>query len=160
MPTFDIVSKINMHEIKNAVDQANREVTTRFDFKDTHAHFELNDEKILLVAPSDFHLKQMKDILATKLTKREIDIRSFSYNNPSLSLHEAKQEVEIKQGIDTETAKNIVKVIKSSKIKVQASIQGDQVRVSGKKRDDLQSVIALLREEKTDIPLQFENFRD
>lgn len=160
MPSFDIVSKINSHEINNAVDQANKEVTTRFDFKDTNAHFELKDEKILLVAPTEFHLKQMKDILTAKLSKRDVDIRSFKFNDITSSLKEAKQEVEIKQGIETTIAKDIIKRIKQSSIKVQAAIQGDQIRVTGKKRDDLQAIIGLLNAEKIDLPLQFENFRD
>lgn len=160
MPTFDIVSTLNMHEVKNAIDQANKEVSTRFDFKDTHASFALQENKIILTAPSDFHLKQMKEILTTKLTKREVDIRSFDYKDITTTLKEAKQEIEIKQGIDSETAKKIIKIIKDEKIKVQTSIQGDQIRVSGKKRDDLQTVISLLREKKQDLPLQFENFRD
>lgn len=160
MPTFDIVSKLDIHEVNNAVDQANREVSTRFDFKDTDSHFDIKDTKIILTAPSDFHLKQMKDILSSKLTKRDVDIRSFHYQDPTISLKEAKQEVDMKQGIDQESAKNITKIIKNSKIKVQASIQGDQIRVSGKKRDDLQEAIALIRNEKLDLPLQFENFRD
>lgn len=160
MPSFDIVSKIDMHEVRNAVDQANREVSTRFDFKGSNAKFEITEEKILMIAPSEFHLKQMRDILDTKLTKREVDIRSLEYKDATTSLHEAKQEVIIKQGLDSDTAKNIVKIIKNSKLKVQASIQGDQVRVSGKKRDDLQEAIATLREQKLNIPLQFENFRD
>lgn len=160
MPSFDIVSKINSHEIQNAVDQANKEVTTRFDFKDSNARFDLKDNKITLIGPTDFHLKQMKDILTTKLTKREVDIRSFKFLEISTSLKEAKQEVDIKQGLDADTAKNIVKMIKNSKEKVQAAIQGDQIRVTGKKRDDLQAVIAFLREQKMELPLQFENFRD
>lgn len=160
MPSFDIVSKINLHEVNNAVDQANREVTTRFDFKDTNSHFDLKDDKVTLVAPSDFHLKQMKDIFTTKLTKRAVDIRSFDYQDPVTSLKEAKQEIVIKQGLDAQTAKEIVKLIKNSKLKVQASIQGDQVRVTGKKRDDLQEAIALLKDAKIELPLQFENFRD
>jgi uncharacterized protein YajQ (UPF0234 family) len=160
MPSFDIVSKTNTHEVRNAVDQANREVSTRFDFKDTNACFELKEDKVSMVAPTDFHLKQMKDIFTTKLTKRELDIRSFHYNDPAVTLKEARQDIDIKQGIETEAAKNIIKIIKNSKIKVQASIQGDQVRVTGKKRDDLQEVISLLRAEKLDLPVQFENFRD
>lgn len=160
MPSFDIVSKLNSHEVRNAVDQANKEVNTRFDFKDTDAHFELTDKKIILVGPSDFHLKQMKEILTSKLTKREVDIRSFKFLSITTTLKEAKQEVELQQGLDMETAKNIVKMIKNSKLKVQAAIQGDQVRVTGKKRDDLQEVIGFLKTEKVDLPLQFENFRD
>lgn len=160
MPSFDIVSKINKHEISNAVDQANREVSTRFDFKDTHSNFDLKEEKIILTAPSDFHLKQMKEILTIKLTKRELDIRSFHYQDSTTTLKEARQEIDIKQGIDPDTAKAIVKIIKNSKIKAQAAIQGDQIRVTGKKRDDLQAIISLLKSEKFELPLQFENFRD
>lgn len=160
MPSFDIVSKVNPHEIANAVDQANREVTTRFDFKDTHSKFEVNDKNIIMTAPTDFHLKQMKEILTTKLTKREVDIRSFHYHDSVTSLHEAKQEIDIQQGIDTELAKSIIKIIKNSKLKVQAAIQGEQIRITGKKRDDLQAVISLIKQEKTTLPLQFENFRD
>jgi uncharacterized protein YajQ (UPF0234 family) len=162
MPSFDVVSKINMHEVNNAVDQANREVTTRFDFKDANARFELNekDMTILLVAASDFHLKQMKEILTTKISKRAVDTRSFKYEEPAKSLHEARQEVKIQQGIDSDTAKQLTKIIKNSKIKVQAAIQGDHIRVSGKKRDDLQETIQLLKDEKLEVPLQFENFRD
>ena len=131
MATFDIVSKINLHEAKNAIDQANREVTTRFDFKDTHSHFDLKESKVFLVGPTDFHLRQMKDILIAKLIKRGIDIRSFDFHEASISLKEAKQEVDIKQGIDQEMAKNIVKLIKNSKIKVQVAVQGEQVKVTG-----------------------------
>lgn len=160
MPSFDVVSKIDLHEVTNAVDQANKEVGTRFDFKNTPAHFELKDQKITLIAATDFHLKQMQDILTTKLSKRDVDTRSFRYHDSHVTLNEAKQEVDILQGIDTETAKEIVKVIKNSKIKAQASIQGDQIRITGKKRDDLQAVISLLRQEKIKLPLQFENFRD
>jgi cyclic-di-GMP-binding protein len=160
MPSFDIVSKINLHEVRNAVDQANREVSTRFDFKDTHSNFELTATQVNLTGPTDFHLKQMKEILTTKLVKREVDTRSFHYRDPVITLKEARQEVEIKQGIDSDTAKGIVKQIKNSKLKVQAAICGDYVRVTGKKRDDLQAVITFLRNEKLDLPLQFENFRD
>lgn len=160
MPSFDIVSKIDSHEIQNAVDQANKEVNTRFDFKNTNAKFDLKSELITLIAPTDFHVKQMKEILTTKLSKREVDIRSFKFKDIETTLKEARQEVEIKQGIDSTTAKELIKLIKDAKLKVQASIQGDQVRVTGKKRDDLQAVISLLRGEKVDLPLQFENFRD
>jgi cyclic-di-GMP-binding protein len=160
MPSFDVVSKVDDHELTNAVDQANREVTNRFDFKGSNAKFELSDNKINLTAPSDFQLKQMLDILHGKLAKRSIDIRVLKANEPEVSLHEARQLLEVKQGIDTETAKKITKAIKEKKMKVQASIQGEQVRVTGKKRDDLQEVMAMLREEKVGLPLQFENFRD
>lgn len=160
MPSFDIVSKIDNHEITNAVDQANREVTTRFDFKDTNAHLEINNDKITLVAPTDFQLKQVDDILRNKLAKRNVDIRSLNYKEKTSNLNEAKQMIEVQQGITQEEAKKIVKLIKDSQLKVQASIQGDQIRVTGKKRDDLQSVIAELREAKVAIPLQFVNFRE
>lgn len=160
MPSFDIVSKYNSHEVHNAVDQANKEVTTRFDFKDTDSHFDLKDKKIILVGPTEFHLKQMKEILTSKLTKRDVDIRSFKFLDITSTLKEAKQEIDIQQGIDMENAKNIVKLIKNSKLKVQAAIQGEQVRVTGKKRDDLQEVISFLKAEKINLPLQFENFRD
>lgn len=160
MPSFDIVSNIDQHEVTNAVDQANREVTTRFDFKGTNAHLELDKDKITLIAPSDFQLKQVDDILRNKLSKRQIDLRSLHYQTPSVNLNEAKQVIEVKQGIDTDNAKKIVKLIKDAQFKVQAAIQGDQIRVTGKKRDDLQAVIAMLREAKVALPLQYINFRD
>lgn len=160
MPSFDIVSKVNMHEMTNAIDQANREVITRFDFKDSGAHFELTEEKIVLVAKTDFQLKQMNDILVNKLAKRQVDINSLEYKDPVITGNEAKQTINIKQGLEGETPKKIIKFIKDKKLKVQTSIQGDQVRVTGKKRDDLQEVIGFLRQEKFDLPLQFENFRD
>jgi uncharacterized protein YajQ (UPF0234 family) len=160
MPSFDIVSNIDQHEVSNAVDQANREVSTRFDFKDTNARLELSKDKITLIAPTDFQLKQVDEILRNKLAKRQVDLRSLDYAEISASLHEAKQVITVKQGIDTENAKKIVKLIKDTPLKVQAAIQGDQVRVTGKKRDDLQEVIATLREAKVAIPLQFVNFRD
>lgn len=160
MPSFDIVSNIDNHEITNAVDQANREVTNRFDFKDTNARVELAKDKITIIAPTDFQLKQVDEILRNKLTKRNVDLRSLTYHDISTSLNEAKQNIDIKQGIDTENAKKLTKLIKDSGLKVQASIQGDQVRVTGKKRDDLQDVIAMLRESKFPVPLQFVNFRD
>lgn len=160
MPSFDIVSKVDMHEISNAVDQTNREVTTRFDFKGSNARLELSDEKITLIAESDFQLQQMKDILIAKAAKRQIDLLSLDFQEADLAHREAKQEVIIRQGISTENGRKITKIVKDKKMKVQASIQGDQVRVSGKKRDDLQEVIAMLKAEKIDFPLQFENFRD
>jgi cyclic-di-GMP-binding protein len=160
MPSFDIVSKINMHEITNAIDQSNREITSRFDFKDTNAKFEFKDNKATLTAQNNFQLKQMLSILEIKCTKRGIDIRCLKINDPQESLHEAKQLIDIKQGIDQETAKKITKFIKDSKVKTQTAIQGEQIRVTGKKRDDLQVVITMLREQKLDLPLQYENFRD
>lgn len=160
MPSFDIASNVDMHEMTNAVDQANREVTTRFDFKNSGAKFELVDDHINLTAQNSFQLQQMVTILETKVAKRNLDVRCLSFNDPQESLHEAKQVVDIKQGINQEQAKKITKIIKEAKLKVQAAIQGEQIRVTGKKRDDLQEVIALLREQSLDLPMQYENFRD
>jgi len=160
MPSFDIVSNTDNHELTNAVDQTNREVSNRFDFKDTDARAELSKDKITIIAPSDFQLKQVDEILRNKLAKRSIDVRSLDYKEISVNLNEARQLIEVKQGIAAEQAKKITKLIKDSGLKVQASIQGDQVRVTGKKRDDLQSVMSLLREAKVEIPLQYVNFRD
>jgi uncharacterized protein YajQ (UPF0234 family) len=160
MPSFDITSKVDMHEITNAIDQCSREVETRFDFKGSDAKFELAENKINLKAQNTFQLDQMVGILENKMAKRKVDIRSFKFNATEESLHEAKRTIDILQGIEQETAKKIVKTIKDSKLKVQASIQGDQIRISGKNRDDLQDTIAMLREQKTEIPLQYENFRD
>jgi uncharacterized protein YajQ (UPF0234 family) len=160
MPSFDIVSKIDSHEMTNAVDQANREVSTRFDFKGTDTRLELDKNKITLIAPTDFQLKQVDEILRNKLAKRQVDIRSMTYKEVNVNLNEARQVVEISEGIDAENAKKIVKLIKDKQLKVQAAIQGDQVRVTGKKRDDLQDVMAFLREASVAIPLQFINFRD
>jgi uncharacterized protein YajQ (UPF0234 family) len=160
MPTFDIESEINSHELSNAIDQANRELTTRFDFKGVEAKFELNDKQITLSAPEEFQTTQMKDILDSKLTKRGIDIRSLNAEDMNTNLAQAKLVLNIKQGIDQPTAKKINKFIKESKLKVQSSIQGDKIRITGKKRDDLQAAIASLREEDFELPLQFDNFRD
>ncbi|HSW93116.1 MAG TPA: YajQ family cyclic di-GMP-binding protein [Gammaproteobacteria bacterium] len=160
MPSFDVVSKIDNHEVTNAVDQTNREIGTRFDFKGTDARVELTQNTMTLVAPTDFQLKQLDEILRNKLAKRQVDVRSLDYKEPDIKLNQARQEVLVKQGIEAEMAKKIVKRIKEGGFKVQAAIQGDQVRVSGKKRDDLQAVIAFLREAKLELPLQFENFRD
>ena len=160
MPSFDVVSEYNAHEAANAVDQANREVSTRFDFKGTNARFEHNAAVITLHAEADFQLKQMLDILRTKLTKRGVDIACLKIDQPDLAGKEAHQTVTLRQGLDADLSKKIVKLIKSEKLKVQASIQGEKVRVTGKKRDDLQQTIAQLRDADIDMPLQFENFRD
>ncbi len=160
MPSFDIVSEVDLQEVRNAVDQANREVGTRFDFKGVDAKFEQNDSEIKLTAEQEFQLNQMMDILRQKLVKRKVDIASMDIQEPEITLNAARQLVIIKQGIDIDTAKKMVKSIKGSKFKVQAQIQGEQVRVTGKKRDDLQQVIAFLREAELDLPLQFNNFRD
>lgn len=160
MPSFDVVSKTDSHEVTNAVDQTNREIGTRFDFRGTDARVELSKTTLTLIASSDFQLKQVDEILRNKFAKRNIDIRALDYKEPEVKLNEARQTVEVRQGIESEQAKKIVKLIKEANLKVQASIQGEQVRVTGKKRDDLQMVIAMLREAKIDLPLQFENFRD
>ncbi len=160
MPSFDVVSEVDLQEVRNAVDQANREVGTRFDFKGVDAKFEQSDAEITLHAEQEFQLNQMMDILRQKLVKRKVDIGSMDIKDPESSLNAARQRVLIKQGIDSDSAKKMVKQIKGSKIKVQAQIQGEQVRVTGKKRDDLQQVIALLKEADYGLPLQFSNFRD
>ncbi len=160
MPSFDVVYEVNLHEAVNAVDQANREVGTRFDFKGTGAKYEQKETVVTLIAQSDFQLKQMLDILQTKLTKRGVDIACLKIDEPQTTGKEARQVVTLRQGIDQALAKKIVQLIKDSKLKVQAAIQGEQVRVTGKKRDDLQDAIALLRKNKLDLPLQFSNFRD
>ena len=160
MPSFDIVSELNPHEVANALDQANREVGTRFDFKGTNAKFELKDLVITLSAPADFQLKQMMEILKLKLTKRGIDIVCMKVDEPVVTGQTAKQTATLRQGIDTELGKKIQRMIKDSKLKVQAAIQDKQVRVTGKNKDDLQSAIALVRGGKLDLPLQFTNFRD
>lgn len=160
MPSFDVVSEVNLHEAANAVDQSNREVGTRFDFKGTGAKYEQKEALITLIAQNDFQLKQMLDILHAKLTKRGIDIACLKVDEPQIAGREARQAVTLRQGIDQPLAKKIVQLIKDSKMKVQASIQGEQVRITGKKRDDLQEVIALLRKNNLDLPVQFTNFRD
>ncbi len=160
MPSFDVVSEVDLQEVRNAVDQANREVGTRYDFKGVDARFELNDAEVQLSAEQEFQLQQMMDILRQKLTKRKVDISCMEVKDPVTTLNAARQQVVIRQGIDTDTAKKMVKAIKGGKIKVQAQIQGEQVRVSGKKRDDLQQVISLLRDADYGLPLQYINFRD
>jgi uncharacterized protein YajQ (UPF0234 family) len=160
MPSFDVVSEFDAHEAENAVDQANREVGTRFDFKGTGSKYELENDVISLTTQSDFQLKQMLDILRQKMSRRGIDIGCLKEEEPEITGTEARQKVIMLKGIETPLAKDLVKKIKASKIKVQTSIQGDKLRVSGKKRDDLQSVIALLKDADVDLPLQYENFRD
>lgn len=160
MPSFDIVCELDQHEVANAVDQANREVSNRFDFKGSNAKFDLNKDIVKLSAEADFQLNQMLDILRTKLTKRNIDLGHLVIADPIIQHKSAEQSVTLKQGIDTDVAKKIVKMIKGQKFKVQASIQGDQVRVTGKKRDDLQETIGYLKTEDVGLPLQFDNFRD
>ncbi|MCG6658698.1 YajQ family cyclic di-GMP-binding protein [Halomonas campisalis] len=161
MPSFDIVSEFDKHEASNAVDQANREIQGRFDFKGVTASLELSGETVQLEAEVDFQLKQMLDVLRNKLISRGIDPRCMDVQEPVLSGVRARQEVILKQGLEQKEAKDIVKRIKETKAKVQAQIQGDKVRVTGKKRDDLQQIMALLRGENgPDLALQFDNFRD
>ena len=160
MPSFDVVSDFDAHEASNAVDQANREVHTRFDFKGTGSKFELDAQVITLTTQSDFQLKQMLDILRQKLAKRSVDIGCMEEQEAELSGSEARQKVILRRGIEADLARKLVKTIKGSKLKVQTAIQGDKLRVSGKKRDVLQDVIALLKESDVNLPLQYENFRD
>jgi len=160
MPSFDVVSEVDHHELSNAVDQANREVSTRFDFKGSGSNFELAGSQITMNTQSEFQLQQMYDILCNKLVKRGVDIACLALEKPNVQLKTATQVVNVREGIETTDAKKMVKAIKDSKIKVQAAIQGDQLRVTGKKRDDLQAVIALLRASQYSVPLQFRNFRD
>jgi cyclic-di-GMP-binding protein len=160
MPSFDTVSELNSHEVANAVDQANRELGQRFDFKDTGAVYELQEFTVTLKAQVDFQLKQMLDILKVRLGKRGIDIACMEVKDAKTNLASAQQEVLLKQGIDQETGKKLAKLIKESKLKVQGSLQGDKLRVTGKSRDDLQAAMQLLRTSKVEVPLQFNNFRD
>ena len=162
MPSFDAVSELDMHELTNAVDQANRELTTRFDFKDTGATFTLKEKEftVSLKAPAEFQLKQMMDILTQRLGKRGIEARCMEKKDPVTNLAEARQDVILRQGIDQDAGKKLQKIIKESKLKVQAQIQGTQLRVTGKSRDDLQAAIALMKKTDLDRPLQFKNFRD
>ena len=160
MPSFDVVSEFDAHEASNAIDQANREVGTRFDFKGTGSKYVLEEQVINLTSQADFQLQQMLDILRQKLAKRGIDIACMKEEEVEITGSEARQKVILRKGIDTPLARDLVKQIKASKIKVQTSIQGEKLRVSGKKRDDLQAVIALLKDSKIELPLQYENFRD
>ena len=160
MPSFDVVSEVDHHELKNAVDQANREVTTRFDFKGSGSNFELSDQVIGMNTESEFQLQQMYDILCNKLVKRGIDIACLEKGEPVIQARTATQSIKVNEGIETPLAKKLVKMIKQSKTKVQAAIQGEQLRITGKKRDDLQAVIALLKDADVETPLQFKNFRD
>ena len=161
MPSFDVVSEADQVEVKNAVDQANKEITTRFDFKGSDARVEQKENELTAYADSEFQLGQVRDVLTTKMAKRNVDIRFLDLGKiEKIGGDKVKQIIKIKNGIETESAKKIQRIIKDSKIKVQASIQGDALRVTGTKRDDLQSTIALLKKEVTDLPLEFENFRD
>jgi uncharacterized protein YajQ (UPF0234 family) len=160
MPSFDIVSELKQNEVVNAVDQATRELATRFDFRGANAKFELKDKVITIIAPSEFQLQQMLDILSLRLAKRGIDVQCMKTDDPVINLATARQLITLREGIDSELGKKVQRVIKDSKIKVQAALQDKQVRVTGKSRDDLQAVIALIRAAELEMPMQFTNFRD
>ena len=161
MPSFDIVSELDWQEVRNGVDQANREISNRFDFKGSDARIEQAEGQLTLHADDEFKIDQARDILLGKLTKRSIDISCLEEKPvEKAAAGKARQEVRLRHGIDTDLARKIVKLIKDAKLKVQVAIQGDQVRVSGKKRDDLQEVIAFMRKQKLGLPLQYTNFRD
>jgi len=161
MPTFDTVCEPNLVEVKNAVDTTSKEIGTRFDFKGTSAAIELKDKEITLFGDADFQLTQVEDVLHSKLAKRGVDIRFLDKGDvQKMGGDKVKQVIKVRNGISTEDAKKIQRIIKDSKIKVQASIQGEAVRVTGAKRDDLQAVMALLRKDITDLPISFDNFRD
>lgn len=160
MPSFDIVSEVDLHEVSNAVDQTNREVGTRFDFKGSSARVVQNQESLTLHADNEFQVRQVLDILHLKMAKRGIDIAALKEDPVQTSGNKASMAVTVRQGIDQDTARMLVKKVKEARIKVQASIQGDKIRVTGKKRDDLQRIISELRESSCDLPLQFSNFRD
>jgi uncharacterized protein YajQ (UPF0234 family) len=160
MPSFDTVSEVELQEITNAVDQANREVGTRYDFKGSCAKVEQSDDILSVLADSEFQLEQVRDILHSKLAKRGVDLRALEAGKIEVSNNQARQTLTVRQGIPQDIARQIVKLVKDAKLKVQVNIQGDKARVSGKKRDDLQDVIALLRGAAIDLPLQYVNFRD
>ena len=160
MPSFDVVSEVDMHELTNAVDQANRELTTRFDFKGTSAKFELEESVIIQTGASEFQLKQMMDILKGRLAARKIALAALDVADPETNLAGSRQRITVKQGIEQPDAKKLIAAIKAAKLKVEAQINGDKLRVTGKKRDDLQAAMAVLREVKNGPPLQFDNFRD
>jgi len=160
MPSFDVVSELDMHEVTNAVDQATREVSNRFDFKGTNSRFEQKEDVITLYAEAEFQLNQLLDILEGKLIKRGVDIACMEKGDPESNVAEARQTITLRQGLESLEAKKLVKMVKEKKLKVQAAIQGDKVRITGKKRDDLQSAIALFKEADFEMPLQFNNFRD
>ena len=161
MPSFDIVSEVNQVEVRNAVDQANKEVSTRFDFKGSDARVEYDGKALTLFADDDFKLKQVTDIVVARLTKRQVDVRALKYDTvEKIAGNKVKQSVSVRTGVEAELAKKIVKLLKDSKLKVQGSIQGDAVRVSGAKKDTLQEAIASTKKSITDFPLQFQNFRD
>ncbi|WP_297921664.1 YajQ family cyclic di-GMP-binding protein [Metallibacterium sp.] len=160
MPSFDIVSEVDQHELTNAVDQANRELKTRFDFRNVEASFKLDAGVITQTAPSDFQLKQMLEILRARIAARGIDLRCLDAAAAEVNLAQARQRITVKQGIEQAQAKKIIAALKAAKLKVEAQINAEKLRVSGKKRDDLQAAMALLRAGEFELPLQFENFRD
>ena len=161
MPSFDIVSEVDMHELNNALDQSNREVGTRFDFKGIDASFELdNDSNIKVSAEADFQIQQMLEMLRSKMVKRGIDTKSLKEGDVQLVGQKASMIVAVQQGIEADIARKIVKAVKEAKLKVQTAVQGEKLRVTGKKRDDLQQVMALLNEGSYGVPLQYDNFRD
>ena len=161
MPSFDIVSEVDSHEVRNAVDQTNKEVGSRFDFKGSDARVDQTELLLTIFADDEFKLEQVLDILRSKLTKRKIDVKKKKKSQiDKVSGNKVKQEVNVKTGLNSELAKKIVKILKENKLKVQASIQGDSVRVSGAKRDVLQEAIQIVRKTITDFPLQYQNFRD
>jgi uncharacterized protein YajQ (UPF0234 family) len=161
MPSFDVVSEANIVEVKNAVDQSNKEISTRFDFKGSDARVEQKERELTAYADSEFQLNQVRDVLTGKMVKRNVDVRFLDIGKiEKIGGDKVKQGIKIRNGIESDAAKKIVRIIKDSKMKVQASIQGDAVRITGAKRDDLQSAIALLKKEVTDLPLEFNNFRD
>ena len=160
VPSFDIISEVSLHEVANAVDQASRELASRFDFKGAKASFALEKDAVTMKAPSEFQLGQMMQMLTGRLSKRGIDVRCLKIDPPSVNVAEATQVVTVRQGIETELARKIVKLIKDEKMKVQPSIQGEKVRVTGKNRDDLQLVIAMIKKADLEYPLQFDNYRD
>ena len=160
MPSFDVVSEVDFHEVTNAVDQANREIQTRFDFRGVDAKFERKEDVVRITAEADIQLEQMIDILRAKLVKRSIDPRVMDIGDQEHVGKQLHKNIKIQEGIESLLAKKVVKMIKDKKMKVQAAIQGEKVRVTGKKRDDLQQVMSMLKEEEIDTPLQYNNFRD
>ena len=160
MPSFDVVSEVDLDEVRNGVNQATRELNTRFDFKGKNASLEFEDSQITMRAPDEFQLNQMYDILTSKLASRKVNVRCLRRDPVQVNVGDAWQVVKVCQGIENDLARQLVRTVKQTKIKVQVAIQGDKLRVTGKKRDDLQQVIALLKETKVDLPLQHINFRD
>jgi uncharacterized protein YajQ (UPF0234 family) len=160
MPSFDTVSEVDLHEVSNAVDQANREIGNRYDFKGSSARVVQAEDQLTIQADNEFQLNQVKDILHLKLAKRGVDLGSLEEGKLETTINQARQTLRVQQGIPQDIAKRIVKLVKDARLKVQASVQGDKVRVSGKNRDDLQKVIAMLKDAAIDLPLQYSNFRD